>query len=170
MTMTPQQAQQARGRIAAGALALIGTTDISLGFTGQNACAFCVNHILKGVFGHTFAAATPDHAADIEWVPSLRAGLEQGGFRSFTTAADAEPGDIAVQNGLTPGTQDNPFENHVGVVIEDPDAADGSLITISNSSSQAAFVHRDDLNYSGLGVPAAERGPSKFYRFKPPGT
>jgi len=161
--------EQQRAQIAAGARALIGTTDASLGFTGSaNACAFMVNHILKGVFGHVFAGPTPETEGNPNFVPSLRAGLVAGGFRSFTQSANAEKGDIAVQNGLSPGTEANAFENHVGVVIEDPDGG-GGLITISNSTSHAAFIHRDDLEFSGIGLPSSKMGPSKFYRFKLPG-
>jgi hypothetical protein len=76
-------------------------------------------------------------------VPDLRAGLLAGGWRDFDTEDDALAGDIGVQNGTQPGTADNPYENHVGVVVMDPNGG-GSLVILSNSSSRGAFVYVDD--------------------------
>ncbi len=152
----------ARDQIAAAALAYRGTDTSGLAGAGIDACAASVQAILRNVFGHDFVGGGGDPA----WVPDLRAGLLAGGFRAFDTAAYAMPGDIDIQNGQHDGSATNPYENHVGVVIEDPNQP-GTVAVISNSSSARSFTYIDGLDFPNIGYGGAKVGPSRFYRYKP---
>lgn len=152
-----------RALIASTALSMDGMNTSNLAGAGIDACAAAVQQIFKTVFGHVIVGGGGNPA----WVPDLRAGLVASkDWPFFEDASAALPGDIAIQNGTQDGTADNPYENHIGVVVIDPEGS-GELRTISNSSSRKAFVYVDDLEFSHIGYTPDKMGLTRFYRFKP---
>lgn len=153
-----------RALIATTALSLDGMNTSNLPGTGAgiDACAAAVQQVLRSVFGHNIVAG----GGNPNWVPDLRAGMLFSGWRFFDDESDALAGDVVIQNGEHDGTVDNPYENHVGIVIIDPEGS-GKLVALSNSSSRGAFVYLDDLQFSHIGYSGDKIGPSRFYRYKP---
>src|ERR1700716_3891347 len=110
-----------RALVASTALSMDGMNTSHLPGTGAgiDACAAAVQVVLKSVFGHAFVGG----GGNPIWVPRVLAGLLDGGWRDFDDASNALAGDIGIQNGTHPGTADNPYENHVGIVVMDPEGS-----------------------------------------------
>jgi hypothetical protein len=163
--MTPQEIQQLRNRLAATALQHRGMVTANLPGTsnGGEACAMSVQIMLHATFGHDFAAGT----GDIKWVPDLTKGLLKAHWKVIDDPHQAQPGDVAVQNGQhdggNPGSN-NPYENHIGIVVKDPD--NGQLAIMNNSSSHGSFSNLDtSMRFEGY-YSGAQDGPPRFYRFE----
>ena len=99
--MTPQEIQQLRSRLAATALQHRGMVTANLPGTsnGGEACAMSVQIMLHATFGHDFAGGT----GDIKWVPDLTKGLLAAHWKVIDDPHQAQPGDVAVQNGQHDG-------------------------------------------------------------------
>ncbi|HEY0613242.1 MAG TPA: hypothetical protein VGC96_01320 [Candidatus Elarobacter sp.] len=160
----PNRIDPHRALVASTALSMDGMNTRHLPGTGAgiDACAAAVQLVLRSVFGHPFVGG----GGNPIWVPDLRAGLLAGGWRAFDDATGALAGDVGIQNGTHDGTADNPYENHVGIVVMDPEGS-GELKILSNSSSRGAFIYVDDLEFSHIGYPPGKMGPTRFYRYKP---
>jgi hypothetical protein len=81
-------------------------------------------------------------------------------------AQNLRPGDIAVQNGGHDGGPSgdtaNVYENHIGIVVQNP--SDGKLAIMNNSSSNQSFTNFDEsLMFSGYYGPPRD-GLPRFYR------
>ncbi|HEX3549105.1 MAG TPA: hypothetical protein VHT53_01950 [Candidatus Elarobacter sp.] len=162
--MDPQQIQALRQRLAQVALQHRGMVTSSLPGTtnGGEACAMSVQIMLHATFGHDFAGGT----GDIKWVPDLTKGLIAAHWQIIDDQTKAQPGDVAVQNGRhdggPPGSS-NPYENHIGIVVRDPD--NGVLAIMNNSSSHGTFSNLDtSMCFAGY-YTGAQDGPPRFYRF-----
>ena len=99
-------------------------------------------------------------------MPDLSKGLLAAHWLVIDDRHAAEPGDVAVQNGQhdggNPGST-NPYENHVGIVVKDPD--NGMPAIMNNSSSHGSFSNLDtSMRFAGY-YTGAQDGPPRFYRF-----
>jgi hypothetical protein len=161
LTLTP--AAPERAQLAQAALNYFVTDTSRLPGGGSESCAAAVQVLLQQVFQHAFVRP----GGDPNKVYDLRPGLLTGGWRWFDDQANALAGDIAIQNGQHPGTDDNPYENHIGVVVNWGEAG-GALRVLSNSSSHKKFTYLDELDFGGIGYSDPRMmGPSRFYRYKP---
>jgi hypothetical protein len=154
-----------RSAIAKAALSMRGMDTSRLPGTnnGDEACAMTVQLVLKKVFGHEFVAGTQDDV----WVPDLTKGLTAAHWLIIDNPAQAIAGDIAVQNGQRDGGPSgdsaNPYENHIGVVVVDPD--NDELAILNNSSSTAHFWNMDlSLRFAGY-YSGVRDGAPRFYRY-----
>jgi hypothetical protein len=164
-TLDPNQLASVRNAIAKAALSMRGMDTSNLPGTnnGDEACAMTVQLVLKKVFGHEFVGGTGDDV----WVPDLTKGLVTAGWLTIDDPTDAAAGDVGVQNGQhdggPAGDVGNPYENHIGVVVIDPD--NGQLAILNNSSSTAHFWNMDlSLKFDGYYGPPKD-GPPRFYRY-----
>ena len=149
-------------RIASAALSMNGMDTSNKPGAGNNACAWAVNHALELATGDQYVGGT----MNANWVPDVSKGLVAAGFTVVTGPQNLRPGDIAVQNGLhdggPSGSTSNPYENHIGVVVQNPQ--DGKLAIMNNSSSNMSFTNFDEsLSFSGY-YSGPQDGLPKFYR------
>ena len=150
-------------RIAQGALSMNGMSTANKPGSGANACAWAVNNALQIATGQNYVGGT----GNANWVPDLTKGLIAAGFVIVPPGAqNVRPGDVAVQNGMSDGgpsgATDNPYENHIGIVVQNP--TDGNLAIMNNSSHSQAFVNFDEsLMFSGY-YSGPQDGPPRFYR------
>jgi len=149
-------------RIASAAIAMNGMNTANKPGAGSNACAWAVNNALQMATGDTYVGGT----GNPNWVPDVSKGLIAAGFTVVTGPQNLRPGDIAVQNGWgdggPSGSTQNPYENHIGIVVQNPQ--DGNLAIMNNSSSNQSFTNFDEsLSFAGY-YTGAQDGLPKFYR------
>jgi hypothetical protein len=160
-TCTNQKATMRR--IAQAALSMNGMSTANKPGAGNNACAWAVNNALQIATGQTYVGGT----GNSDWVPDLSKGLIAAGFTVVPAGAqNVRPGDIAVQNGGGDGGPSgdtaNVYENHVGVVVQNP--SDGQMAIMNNSSSNQSFTNFDEsLMFSGY-YSGSRDGLPRFYR------
>ncbi len=159
-----QQSRQARMKLARAAARLAGMKTSNLPGTsnGSEACAKAVQMALQAAYGQEEIGGT---GVDT-WVPDLTKGLIADGWTFFDDPSQAQPGDIAVQNGQGDGGPagdiGNPYENHIGIVVNDPNG--GGLAILNNSSSRGTFDNYDhSMTFAGY-YTGARNGPPRFYR------
>jgi hypothetical protein len=116
--------------------------------------------VLKAATGSEIVGGTGDPV----WVPDLTKGLVAAGWQIIDNPALAQPGDIAVEagqhDGGPPGNT-NPYETHIGVVVNDPNG--GSAI-LNNSSGNGSFTNLDKtMTFAAPGYHSAGL-PPRFYR------
>lgn len=134
---------------------------------GREACAKAVQICIVDVFRVEIVGGT----GNPYWVPDLTKGLIDQGWTYYDDPALALPGDIAVQNGQqdggAPGDGQNPYENHIGIVVQDP--AGGGQAILNNSTQRARF---DNMDHSMIFAHYYDNqpeliGPPRFYRCPP---
>ena len=121
-----------------------------------------VQIMLHATFGHDFAAGTGDSSG----CPISPKGCWPRIGRSSMTRTKAEPGDVAVQNGQhdggNPGGRRTMTENHVGIVVKDPD--NGQLAIMNNSASHRSFINLDMSIASSTTTTSPRRSRPRYYR------
>ncbi|MDP2594195.1 MAG: hypothetical protein Q8P36_02560 [bacterium] len=133
LTTYPKTPAGAATTIASAATAYVGTPTNLGPDAGNLACAWAVNNVLKNA---GIASIDGNSVALME--AELKAGRG-----TLVSQSDARAGDIVVLN-TGSGVGDR---RHVGFCEND-----GCTSTISNSSSRAAFVNRNDVTL-GSGIP-----------------